>query len=120
MLPGTFLFHFALLFSDFGQSAVWHPPTDFRDTVLSACNNSGPGFGECLAHQMQLAGASADALAFTLFIHNNGYIEAFRPVSRVGVAEVLYPFRANENYGNFLVNGQPPAIDIDNLAALPV
>ncbi len=33
MLLGYFL-HFALLFADFGQSAVWHPPPNFRDTVL--------------------------------------------------------------------------------------
>ncbi len=120
MLPGSLFLSFALLLSDFGQSAVWRPPPNFRNTVLAACSDAGPGFGECLARRMKLAGASADALVFTRLIHNDGYIEAFRAVSRVSVAEVLYPFRANENYGNFLVNGQPPAIDIDNQVALPV
>ncbi|HEX4166417.1 MAG TPA: protease inhibitor I42 family protein [Bryobacteraceae bacterium] len=119
MLPTHLVLQLALLFADFGQSAVWHPPANFRDTVLAACNNAGAGFGECLARQMKVAGASADALAFTHVIHNNGYIEAFRPVAQVSVAEVLYPFRANENYGNFLVNGQPPAIDVDDLTRLP-
>ncbi|MBV8864014.1 MAG: protease inhibitor I42 family protein [Acidobacteriaceae bacterium] len=101
------------------ESAVWHPPTDFRSRVLTACENRGAAFGQCFADQMKAAGASPEALAFTRLIHGDGFIQAFRPVARVGVASVFYPFRANENYGLYLINGQPAAVNIDDLQRLP-
>ncbi len=101
------------------ESAVWHPPADFRSKVLTACENRGAEFGQCFADQMKAAGASPEALAFTRLIHGDGYIQAFRPVARVDIAEVFYPFRANENEGLYLVNGQPPAVNIDEIQRLP-
>lgn len=101
------------------ESSVWHPPANFRSQVLAACENRGTAFGECFIDQMKAAGASPDALAFTRLIHGDGYIQAFRPVARVGIAAVFYPFRANENDGLYLVNGQPPALNIDDLQKLP-
>ena len=103
----------------FGESAVWRPPADFRAKVLAACEKAGRDFGSCFAGQMKVAGASAGALAFTHLLDNNGYMTAFRPLGNVGAAAVNYPFRANENDGLYLVNGEPAAIDIDALQKLP-
>ncbi len=108
----------ALQILAYRESAVWHPPADFRSKVLAACENRGAAFGKCFADQMKAAGASAEALAFTRLIHGDGYVQAFRPVARVGIAAVSYPFRANENDGLYLVNGDPPAINIDDLQKL--
>ena len=109
----------ALQILAYRESAVWHPPADFRSQVLTACENRGASFGQCFVDQMKAAGASPDALAFARLIHGGGYIQAFRPVTRVGIAAVFYPFRANENDGLCLVNGQPPAVNIDDLQKLP-
>ena len=103
----------------FGESAVWRPPADFRAKVLAACEKAGRDFGSCFAGQMKVAGASAGALAFTHLLDNNGCMTAFRPLRNVGAAAVNYPFRANENDGLYLVNGEPAAIDIDALQKLP-
>jgi len=109
----------ALQILAYAESAVWHPPAGFRSKVLAACENSGAAFSQCFIEQMQAAGASPDALAFTRLIHGDGYIQTFRAVAHVGIAAVLYPFRANENNGLYLVNGQPPALNIDDLQKLP-
>ncbi len=103
----------------FGPAAVWHPPPRFRQTVLAACQETGAGFGDCFSAQMKKAGATSQALDFTRLIHTNGYLEALRPVGRVSVAAVAYPFRANENNGLYLLNGQPSALDVDDLDLLP-
>ncbi len=109
----------ALQILAYHDSAVWHAPADFRSKALAACENRGGAFGQCFTDQMKAAGASPEALAFTRLINGDGYIQAFRPVGIVGVAAVVYPFRANENDGLYLVNGQPPAINIDELQKLP-
>ncbi len=109
----------ALQILAYRESAVWRPPADFRSKVLTACDNRGAGFSQCFIDQMKAAGASPDALAFTHLVHGDGYIQAFRPVAQVGIASVLYPFRANENDGLYLVNGRPPALNIDDLQKLP-
>ncbi len=109
----------ALQILAYRDSAVWRPPADFRSKVLTACENRGAAFGQCFIDQMKAAGASPDALAFTRLIRRDGYIQAFRGVAQVGIAVIFYPFRANENDGLYLVNGQPPALNIDDLQKLP-
>ncbi|MDQ2711707.1 MAG: protease inhibitor I42 family protein [Acidobacteriota bacterium] len=109
----------ALSAHPFNQSAVWTPPGDFRQQVLAKCSNAGTRFGQCFVQQMKASGASSDARTFSGLLYNDGYMQAFRPVGVVGMAAVNYPFRANENNGLFLVNGEPPAIDVDDLRALP-
>ncbi len=119
MIVGLFFLGLALQVHEFGGSVVWRPPDDFRNTVLSACENSGAGFGKCFAEHMKAAGASAQALDFTHLIHDDGYVQSLRRVGPVDAALVNYPFRANENSGLFLINGEPPAIDVDDFKRLP-
>ncbi len=118
MIIGLFILGLAMQVHEFGPSVVWRPPADFRKTVLSTCENSGAGFGKCFVDQMQAAGASAQALDFAHLINNDGYVQALRPIGPIDVASVNYPFRANENFGLFLINGEPPAIDIDDFKNL--
>ena len=92
----------------------------FMKDVHSACDASRyPNFGECFVAQMQQAGAPPQAVAFTKLIHNEGYLRDSRKIGKVGVAYVLYPFRANENQGWLLVNGSPPMVDVDDPKLLP-
>jgi hypothetical protein len=43
-----------------------------------------------------------------------GFVRDFRAAGPVDIAYVFYPYRANENQSWLIVNGQPPAIDVDN------
>ena len=43
---------------------------------------------------------------------------AFEKLSPVDVARVLYPLRANDDYGLLLVNGDPAVLDVDDLKKL--
>lgn len=108
-------FLLAFASSRFGPEAVWQPSTGFRQSVDSGCENRGAEFGKCFERQMKAAGASAEALAFTDTIGDNGYMQGFRPVGPVAVASVMYPFRANENNALLLINGLPVVIDVDAL-----
>ena len=47
-----------------------------------------------------------------------GIMVAFEKVGPVDVARVLYPLRANDNYGLLLVNGDPAILDVDDLKKL--
>ena len=103
-----------------GPDAVWQPGMQFMKDVHAACDASTrPSFGDCFVEQMQRAGAPPQAVAFTKLIHNEGYLRDFRRIGKVGVAYVLYPFRANENQAWLLVNGSPPFVDVDDSKALP-
>jgi len=117
------MFAFLLIFlfagQSFGPSAIWKPDANFRQTVISACQNRGAKFDACFADQMKAAGASADALAFTHAVHDEAYMQSFRPVGPIGIAVAVYPFRANENDALLIVNGEPPTIDVDALDKLP-
>jgi predicted secreted protein len=113
------VFTLALASSNFGSTAVWHPTASFRQSVISACRNRGADFGKCFADQMKAAGASGEALAFTHAVHDDGYMQAFRPIGQIVVASVMYPFRANENSALLIVNGEPAVIDVDALNTLP-
>lgn len=118
MILGLFILGLAMQVHEFGPSVVWRPPDDFRKSVLPACESSGAGFGKCFVEHMKAAGASAQALDFAHLIHDDGYVEALRLVGPVDAALVSYPFRANENFGLFLINSEPPAIDIDDFKNL--
>ena len=47
-----------------------------------------------------------------------GIMTAFEKVGPVDVARVMYPLRANDNYGLLLVNGDPAILDVDDLKQL--
>ena len=98
-----------------GPDAVWAPPPTFLAAMHKACDKGAPArFGECFVAQMRKAGASEPALAFARRTGNQGYLHDFRNTGKVDVAHAEYPFRANQNQVCFLVNGDPPMIDVDD------
>lgn len=101
-----------------GPGAVWTPPPDFRDAFHAACDGAAPDMGACFVRTMEKAGAPAAALDFARRTGGQGYLLRFREAGPVGVAYAEYPFRANENRVVFLVNGQPPLIDVDDPALI--
>ena len=107
-----------------GPSAVWQPPQDFTTKAHAACDQSNPpNYAECFIDQMSKLGAPADAVRFTRTLYKQsdgqvGIMIAFEKVGPVDVARVLYPLRANDNYGLLLVNGDPPILDVDDLKKL--
>ena len=107
-----------------GPSAVWQPPQDFITKAHAACDKSSPpNYAECFIDQMAKSGAPAEAVAFTRMLYRQsdgqvGIMVAFEKVGPVDVARVLYPLRANDNYGLLLVNGDPAVLDVDDLKKL--
>ncbi len=102
-----------------GPDAVWTLPPSFLQAMHKACDKRTPGrFGECFVSQMQKAGAPEPALAFARRTGNQGYLRDFRDTGKVDIAHAEYPFRANENRVCFLVNGEPPMIDMDDLSLI--
>ncbi len=98
-----------------GPEVVWNPGSSFRQQVLERCSMEAvKDFGACFVTVMKDSGAPCEAIVFTKHIGNTAYITAFQRDGAVDIAQVFYPFRANENYGCYLVNGNPSVIDIDD------
>jgi hypothetical protein len=103
-----------------GPEAIFHPGKDFLKTFHSRCDSLAyPKFGECFVSAMKSSDASPQAVAFAHLLDDSGYMRDFRETGRVDVAYVTCPFRANENEGFYLVNGEPSLVDVDDLLALP-
>jgi predicted secreted protein len=102
------------------REMVWS--TD-RQTVQAAkqrCSEyGGRQLEECFADAMEGLGASAEAASFARLFGGGVFVRRFREVGRVDVAYVVHPFRINEVAGILLVNGEPPIVDIDDIALLP-
>jgi hypothetical protein len=65
---------------------------------------------------MQRTGAHPQAIAAArMLVRANmaGYISAWRPLGKVALATVTYPFRANTNEGTLLIGSDGAAIDVD-------
>ena len=107
-----------------GPAAVWEPPQDFVTKAHAACDKSNPpNYSKCFIDQMSAAGAPDRAVSFTLMLYREsdgqvGIMIAFEKVGPVDLARVLYPLRANDNYGLLLVNGDPAVLDVDDLKKL--
>jgi hypothetical protein len=100
-------------------SAVWKPPLNYIVTIHQDCQNlSFPALGGCFATEMQRLGASQEAVAFAQQLQNEGFLRDLQRTGKVDVAYVYYPFRANENDGCLLVNGNPALINVDALDSL--
>lgn len=98
-----------------GSETVWNGGDTFLGAVHGGCGNlSGPELGDCFLKVMKESGASPEAVAFARRMESEAWMHAFRDTGRVDVAYVTYPFRANENHGVLLVNGEPGLIDLDN------
>jgi hypothetical protein len=108
-----------------GPQAVWRPAAEIITTILQKCGKApGSGLADCFMTEMRASGASPEALAFSRQLHEStngliGFLRSFRAAGRVDVAYVEYVFRANENLADYLVNGEPPLIDVDDLKILP-
>jgi hypothetical protein len=97
-----------------GPSALWEPPAGFLAAFHRECDpRTGSAFGDCFVEEMQKAGASPAAADFSRRIDSPGYLAAFRDAGRVDVGWAVAPLRANENGICFLLNGEPPLIDVD-------
>ena len=106
-------------------AAVWQPPQDFLTKAHAVCDKSmsAVSFPECFMNQIAVAGAPAEAVAFTRMLYGQsdgqvGIMSAFKSFGPVDAAQVLYPLRANDNYGLLLVNGDPKVLDVDDLKKL--
>jgi hypothetical protein len=103
-----------------GKESEWHATSETIQLIHQECSEKkAPDFGKCFVDFMRRAGASAQAVAFSQSTGNSGYLAHFFKMGRVDLAYVHYPFRANENEGWLLVNGDPALIDVDALADLP-
>jgi predicted secreted protein len=98
-----------------GPGAVWNAAPSFPGRVQEKCGSlSIPKLGECFSRVMKESGASSEAVAFARRMENDAWLRAFRDTGQVDIAYVTYPFRANENQGVLLVNGNPDLIDVDD------
>jgi hypothetical protein len=103
-----------------GEDSEWNPSTETIRKIHQECSEkSAPDFGRCFVDFMGQAGATPQATVFARSTGNTGYLAHFIKQGRVNLAYVHYPFRANENEGWFLVNGDPAMIDVDSLRDLP-
>jgi hypothetical protein len=103
-----------------GTGSEWNPTTETIRSIQQQCmGKRAPDFGKCFVDSMSQAGASPQAIAFARSTENTGYLASFAKMGRVDLAYVHYPFRANENEGWLLVNGDPAMIDVDAVARLP-
>jgi predicted secreted protein len=103
-----------------GKEAVWNPGITTMNGIREKCGSlTEPQVSDCFVSSMESSGASPQALAFTRSTGNTAYLRDFREMGRVDVAYVNYAFRANENDGCFLVNGDPQVIDVDDIKYQP-
>ena len=99
-----------------GPETVWKASPEVIAKLRAECSADPAKVGACFLQFMQSAGASGEAVAFAKSLADKGYgyLRAFRNTGRVDIAFVEYVFRANEMEGVFLVNGDPPMIDVDD------
>jgi hypothetical protein len=96
-------------------NVVFAGDTKFVDAVKTICEDPhADKLQDCFATEMKKAGASAAAVEFSRQLGEPGFVRDFRAAGPVDIAYVLYPYRANENQSWVIVNGTPPAIDVDN------
>lgn len=139
LVPAALLIIFALALSSFAaappapdtavekkassavsKETVWNPDKQTMQAVRMKCVEfGGKQLDECFADGMEDAGATAEAASFTRLFGDGTFVRKYKESGRLGVAWVFHPFRANENHGILLVNGDPPLVDVDDIALLP-
>ena len=107
--------------SQFGPSSAWmNSPGSFATTANAACGHKPSE--DCFAGQMQKAGATPEAVAFSRALdkvnHEAGYMSSFNHVGPVDIAWVLYPLRPSAKYGLMLINGSPSLVNAEDLKLL--
>jgi predicted secreted protein len=102
------------------RDAIWNADKQTVQLAKQRCAEvGGQQLEECFADSMAQLGAPPEAVAFTRYFGLGTFVRKFRETGRVDVAYIIYPFRANENNGCFLVNGDPPIVDVDDIPLLP-
>lgn len=109
--------------SKIGASAVWQMPSQFMANAHAACDRSSSTYADCMISQMAKAGASHTAISFTRELYREshgefGIMSDFQAAGPVAFAWIVYPLRANTNYGFLLVNGQPRIVNVEDLKLL--
>jgi hypothetical protein len=106
-------------------AAVWQPSQDVLNKARNFCDKSmgAASFPECFMNRLAAAGAPAESIAFTRALYQQsdgqvGIVSAFKSYGAIGVAQVMYPLRANDNYGLLFVNTDPNLLDPDDLKKL--
>ncbi len=103
-----------------GKETAWSPDKQTIQALRMKCVElGGKQLDECFAEGMENAGATAEAASFTRFFGDGTFVRRYKESGHLGVAYVFHPFRANENHGILLVNGDPPLVDVDDIALLP-
>lgn len=103
----------------FGIHSVWVPSNDALEEMRRDCLGvEGVDEMACVAQVMERFGASSSARTFSRMASELAFMNKFEEVGLVDVAYVLFPFRANENQGCYLVNGEPPLVDVDDFELL--
>jgi hypothetical protein len=96
-------------------NVVFTGDTKFIDAVKAICQDPhADKLQDCFAAEMKKAGATSTAVEFSKQLGEPGFVRDFRVAGPVDIAYVFYPYRANENQSWLIVNGVPPAIDVDN------
>jgi hypothetical protein len=96
-------------------NVVFAGDTKFVDAVKAICQDPhADKLQDCFAGEMKKAGASPAAVEFSKQLGEPGFVRDFKAAGPVDIAYVFYPYRANENQSWVIVNGAPPAIDVDN------
>ncbi|MDQ1408646.1 MAG: hypothetical protein QOJ41_381 [Acidobacteriaceae bacterium] len=96
-------------------NVVFAGDTKFIDAAKVTCQDAhADKLQDCFATEMKKAEATPEAVEFSKQLGEPGLVHDFRVAGPVDIAYVLYPYRANENQSWLLVNGTPPAIDVDN------
>jgi len=103
-----------------GMDAVWEPGTGEAQAIKEKCASPDPSKTRtCFIGAMKAAGASPEALDFMAQLPESGYMRSFADGGAAGVAHVSFPYRANENYTVYLVNGKPDFVNVDDQSLLP-
>jgi hypothetical protein len=96
-------------------NVVFAGDTKFIDAAKAGCQDPrADKLQDCFAGEMKKADATPAAVEFSKQLGEPGFVRDFRAAGPVDIAYVFYPYRANENQSCLIVNGQPPAIDVDN------
>ena len=85
------------------------------ETAMRECADEGSrGIEGCFLKVMEGLGASPEALRFSASLDSAACMHAFQEAGPVDVGWVYYPFRANERFGCYLLNGSPGLLDVDD------
>jgi predicted secreted protein len=102
------------------KDSVWNPDRQVVVAIKQKCSEfGGKQLEDCFTDAMEASGALPEAAAFTRSFGNGSYIRKFREIGKRDVAYVVHPFKANEQNGILLVNGDPPIVDVDDIILLP-